>query len=71
MEVNHPNFPKWWFTGFYGYPETDRRRESWDLLRTLAQDNALPWFIGDFNDILSNEEKRGQVTHPPWRIRGV
>ncbi|PNX85909.1 hypothetical protein L195_g041983, partial [Trifolium pratense] len=26
--------------------------------------------MGDFNDILSNEEKRSRDDHPPWRIRG-
>jgi len=26
--------------------------------------------MGDFNDILSNEDKRSHVDHPPWRIRG-
>lgn len=41
------------------------------MLRTLAQDNSLPWCVmGDFNDLLSNEEKRSRVDHPPWRIRG-
>ncbi|GAU36460.1 hypothetical protein TSUD_166260 [Trifolium subterraneum] len=71
MEVTHPTYPSWRLTGFYGYPENERRRDSWDLLRTLSQDNTLPWCImGDFNDILSNEEKRSKVNHPPWRIRG-
>jgi len=71
MEVTHPQFPKWSFTCFYGFPKNERRRASWDLLRTLAQDNTLPWGImGDFNDLLSNDEKRSRVVHPPWRIRG-
>ncbi|MCI26034.1 endonuclease/exonuclease/phosphatase family protein [Trifolium medium] len=26
--------------------------------------------MGDFNDILSNDEKKSRVDHPPWRIRG-
>lgn len=25
--------------------------------------------MGDFNYILSNEDKRGQLVHPPWLIR--
>ncbi|MCH82709.1 endonuclease/exonuclease/phosphatase family protein [Trifolium medium] len=71
MEVNHPIYPKWRLTGFYGYPDSGRRQDSWDLLRTLAQDNSLPWCImGDFNDLLSNDDKRSSVDHPPWRIRG-
>ncbi|MCH90734.1 endonuclease/exonuclease/phosphatase family protein [Trifolium medium] len=63
MEVVHPTYPKWRLTGFYGYPENERRRDSWDLLRTLAQDNSLPWCVmGDFNDLLSNEEKEVEWT---------
>lgn len=42
----------------------------WDLLRNLSRDNALPWCVmGDFNDILSNEEIRGQQERQPWVIR--
>ena len=26
---------KWRITGFYGHPETHRRRESWDIMRSL------------------------------------
>ena len=26
---------KWQITGFYGHPETHRRKESWNLLRDL------------------------------------
>ncbi|MCI33897.1 endonuclease/exonuclease/phosphatase family protein, partial [Trifolium medium] len=26
--------------------------------------------MGDFNDLLSNDEKRSSVEHLPWRIRG-
>lgn len=52
--------------GFYGYPDSERRRDSWDLLRTLAQDNNLPWcIVGDSNDILSNDEKRSTTDNPP------
>ena len=29
VEVQMPNLPCWRFTGFYGYPEHHRRRESW------------------------------------------
>ena len=51
---------KWWITGFYGHPETHRRKESWSFLNTLNQQYHLPWLcLGDFNEILSTEEKLG------------
>ena len=51
---------KWRITGFYGNPETHRRKESWDLLRSLSQKYQLPWLcFGDFNEIVSVEEKFG------------
>lgn len=52
-------------TGFYGYPESSRRRESWDLLRLLSISSSLSWVcIGDFNDLLATTKKRGRITHP-------
>ncbi|KAH9779367.1 reverse transcriptase domain-containing protein [Citrus sinensis] len=51
----------WRVTGFYGFPESSRRRESWSLLRSLALASSLPWVcIGDFNDLLYLSEKRGK-----------
>jgi hypothetical protein len=71
MEVTNQQHQQWRFTNLYGYLEIDRRRDSWDMLRTLAQDNNLRWCIlGDFNDILSNDEKISTTDHPPWRIQG-
>jgi len=38
----------------------------YDLHQTFSQDNALPWCVmGDFNDSLSNEDKRSRFDHPP------
>lgn len=45
--------------GFYGFSESSRRRESWDLFRTLSVASSLPWVcIGNFNDLLATHEKR-------------
>ena len=50
----------WRFTGFYGNPNPIRKSSSWDLLRRLKAVDNLPWVCGgDFNDILSVEEKMG------------
>ncbi|XP_073051725.1 uncharacterized protein [Primulina eburnea] len=62
---------EWRCTGYYGYPERTRRRDSWNLIRSLAAQSNLPWLcIGDYNDMLSTEDKRGRVEHPPWLLSG-
>ncbi|XP_031124299.1 uncharacterized protein LOC116026992 [Ipomoea triloba] len=62
---------KWRFTGFYGCPERVRRSESWNLLKQLAVRNSLPWVVlGDFNDILYPNEKRGGNPQPRRLIEG-
>ena len=51
---------KWRITGFYGHPETHRRKESWEQLKVLNRKFQLPWIcFGDFNEILSTGEKMG------------
>ena len=50
---------QWRITGFYENLETHRRKESWDLLRSLSQNYQQPF--GDFNEIVSVEEKLGGV----------
>lgn len=50
----------WRFTGFYGHPVTHLRGDSWKLLSYLNNQFSLPWFCcGDFNEILSVNEKAG------------
>ena len=50
----------WRFTGFYGEPVTHIRHESWELLQSLNRSFNLPWLVaGDFNEIISNSEKKG------------
>ncbi|XP_058763739.1 uncharacterized protein LOC131637168 [Vicia villosa] len=61
----------WRLTCFYGLPERTRRRESWNLIRNLADSSDLPWcIIGDFNDSLSSAEKKGRTDIPNWLISG-
>jgi endonuclease/exonuclease/phosphatase family metal-dependent hydrolase len=62
---------EWRLTCFYGYPERSRRRQSWELLRELRDMSNLPWcIIGDFNDLLSQEDKKGRHPHPNWLCNG-
>ncbi|GAU34086.1 hypothetical protein TSUD_255820 [Trifolium subterraneum] len=61
----------WRLTCYYGYPERNRRKMAWDLLRELRDMSTLPWcVIGDFNDLLSQEDKRGLLPHPNWLCSG-
>lgn len=70
-EVNDSKNGLWRLTGFYGYPEIIRRRESWKLISSLSKMSQLPWcIIGDFNDMFSDEDKCGRVDHPAWLLSG-
>ena len=51
---------KWRIIGFYGNPKAHRRKESWEELVALNRKFQLLWLCyGDFNEILSGEEKMG------------
>ncbi|KAI5427407.1 hypothetical protein KIW84_032721 [Lathyrus oleraceus] len=58
---------QWRLTCYYGYPDRGRRRQAWDLLRDLRDmDQGLWCIIGEFNDLLSQENKWGIHPHPNW-----
>jgi hypothetical protein len=62
---------EWRLTCYYGFPERGRRAQAWNLLRELRDMSELPWcVIGDFNDLLSQEDKRGIHPHPNWLCNG-
>lgn len=45
--------------------------ESWNLLQELAGRLSLPWYIiGDFNDLMVMEEKKGDKSHPMFLLEG-
>ncbi|CAN1793535.1 hypothetical protein LINPERHAP1_LOCUS20031 [Linum perenne] len=71
VEVEERQGEKFVLTGYYGYLERTRRRESWALLKTIAN-SIVGWWccIGDYNDFLSADEKRGRRDHPPALIQG-
>ncbi|KAL2903855.1 hypothetical protein RDABS01_002565 [Bienertia sinuspersici] len=53
---------RWRLTGFYGWPDNSDKHLSWELLRSLKED--VEWHgawlcVGDFNQILYDEEKLG------------
>ena len=50
---------KWKFTGFYGHPDTAKRKEAWNLLPHLSHFQPIPWiYIGNFNEIMDLTEKK-------------
>jgi hypothetical protein len=62
---------EWRLTCYYGYPERERRRQAWDLWRELRDMSDLPWCVlGDFNDLLSQQDKKGIHPHPNWLCNG-
>lgn len=51
---------EWRFIGFYGKPETSKRHEAWDSLRSLNHHPEVPRLcVGDFNDLIWHDEKLG------------
>ncbi|GAU27412.1 hypothetical protein TSUD_356480 [Trifolium subterraneum] len=69
--VEDSDIGDWRLTCYYGYPERSRRKMAWDLLRELRHMSNLPWcVIGDFNDLLSQEDKKGLLPHPNWLCSG-
>lgn len=71
MVIVGPDMFEWRLTGFYGFLGRRRRRESWNLIRALSRRSNLPWVcMGDFNDMLSVEDKWGNTDHPDALIQG-
>lgn len=71
FEVENHQVGRWHYTRFYEIPDRSRRRESWNLLRILAANSTLPWcVIGDFNDIMLQDEKRGGRQQPRYLLEG-
>lgn len=61
----------WRFTGIYGYPQGPDKHKTWNLMRELATHSDLPWLLcGDFNCIVSEEEKLNGVDVPQAVMSG-
>ncbi|XP_042958050.1 uncharacterized protein LOC122293561 [Carya illinoinensis] len=59
------NDRRWHFTGFYGHPETAKRKSSWQLLEMLKPQSSVAWLCaGDFNEVLHQKEKQGASSRP-------
>ncbi|XVE68128.1 hypothetical protein DITRI_Ditri09bG0044700 [Diplodiscus trichospermus] len=56
-------------TGFYSHPQTAKRNETWDLLKALKARSFLPCLcLGNFNEIINIDEKRGGKDRPTRQI---
>ncbi|XP_048498232.1 uncharacterized protein LOC125496733 [Beta vulgaris subsp. vulgaris] len=52
--------PPWRYTGIYGHPEESKKGQTGELLRTLFDDENVPWLCGgDLNLMLWSTEKQG------------
>ncbi|XP_062101909.1 uncharacterized protein LOC133809260 [Humulus lupulus] len=71
VEICIAGHPKFRLTGFYGEPRRQLCPQSWSLIRRLAQVSLLPWcVIGDMNNVLSQDDKRGGRSYPAWLVQG-
>ncbi|KAA3468237.1 reverse transcriptase [Gossypium australe] len=60
---------KWRLTGFYGSPYAREKEESWQILKSLKEDEGQPWLVcGDFNEILYGFEKKGGLPREEQRM---
>lgn len=60
--VDENQNPIWHDVGVYGWPETGNKHLTWQLLRQVRQPCLAPLLLfGDFNEIVSMEEKEGGV----------
>lgn len=50
---------RWLLTGFYGNPNTSKRKESWALLNRLNPHNRAWCVMGCFSEILFQHKKKG------------
>ncbi|KAG6652330.1 hypothetical protein CIPAW_06G177100 [Carya illinoinensis] len=61
---NNPDAPSWFFTRFYGHPETTKS-SSWEFLKSRKLVDLTPWLCcGDFNEITSQDVKMGGPPRP-------
>ena len=61
----------WRLTGIYKHLEEELNGETWRLMRHLHARASLPWVrLGDFNEILSSNEKNGGNLRPMGAMMG-
>lgn len=62
---------KYRLTGIYGEPDRAKRKGTWELICRLHKQTNTPWvLIGDMNNIIRQEDKRGGRQYLTWLIKG-
>lgn len=70
VDGQNPNVASWRLTCFYGHPTRSERHRSWETLRTLSDEDSLPWLVlGDCNEIVSSSEKVGGRSHSEHQMQ--
>lgn len=70
LSVSWKRQESWLITVVYASPNLARRAQLWDDLSQLAETIDQPWSVlGDFNAILTDEERRGGASSPSTRGR--
>lgn len=68
LEVGWKREAKWLLTVVYGKPHLQARISLWDDLREIQLGVNTAWaMVGDFNAILSSNERAGGAHNPSWR----
>lgn len=71
VSVSMADSSVWRLSGIYGEPSRAQRYKTWDLLKNLSRDANLPWcLVGDFNNVTSQEDKKGGPPYPNHLIVG-
>lgn len=69
--VKENNKEDWRLSCYYSFPDCSRCKLAWDMLRDLRNMSNMPWCIfEDFNNLLSQDDKRGIHPHPNWICAG-
>ncbi|KAK2451486.1 hypothetical protein P8452_14619 [Trifolium repens] len=60
LQIAFTNGPSWKFTAVYASPKEELRKDMWLKLSHISQNMSEGWMMaGDFNDIASQDEKKG------------
>ena len=71
IHISSPSQILWRLTGVYRHPKERLKCETWHLMRHLWGRASLPSVcLGDFNEILSSDERNGRIPKPHFFTTG-